>query len=126
MGLNPGWQTGYIPTAEEWAGAFAAKIDDLGYVFSTPSSGTTLTSVTRQGGWVLDPVAELSSLTIVAPMGEFDRQRFTISTSQTIDSLIINPSGGQILKGGGPTILAENGVLSWIYRLANTTWYPWA
>jgi len=125
MGTSPGLVYGQIPTAGEWNGYFIRKLDDLGYVYAQPGTGATLESGIEQGGWILEPPGSIAELTIIAPPGTFDGQRFTVSTTDTIDELTLEAASGQVWKGGGPYIFAGGGAASWIFRLASLTWYAW-
>lgn len=128
MGLNPGWVFGYVPTPQEWANAYASKVDDLGYLYATPGTGATLSSGVRQGGWILKPPGTIATLTVVAPPADFDGQRFTVSLSEgaTIDDCTVEAALGQNMDGGALGVFGGPGAVCWIFRLADLTWYRWA
>lgn len=121
MGTTPNLVEGQIPTAEQWNSYFGGKLDDLGYVYATPTGGT-LTAVIKQGGFILEPPTELATLAIVAPFGTIDNQRFFVSTTQTIDALTVTPAPGQSLMVGGPFVLGPGGV-EWVFVASRQTWY---
>lgn len=126
MGTSPGLVFNQIPTTEQWNGYFIRKLDDLAPVFAEPGTGATLESGVEQGGWILKPPGEIATLNIIAPPGTFDRQRFVVSTTETIDDLIVVAAGGgDSMEGGAVGVLAAQGVVAWIYRLADNTWYRW-
>jgi hypothetical protein len=56
------------------------------------------------------------------PASPADGMTITISSDQQITALTMSGNGGTIV---GPAVqLIPNQPLSWVYRLANTTWYP--
>lgn len=126
MGLSPNFQQGDIPSADTWDGAFIGKLDDLGYGWAQPTSGTTVTSLALQGGWMFEPAVALATLTVVAPPLPFDGEEFVISTTANINALTVLAAVGQTLLGGGPLTLGAPGAVKWKFRVANNTWYPWA
>lgn len=126
MGTTPGWARGFIPTAQQWSDAFSGKSDDQVCGYATPTSGASLITAPTSGGWILEPASELASLTIPMAVGTFEGQLFTVSTTQTIDTFQATPSGGQTLRAPGPYVLAADSAVTWRFRLANSTWYPWA
>lgn len=123
MGTTPAWAFGYVPTAQEWTNVFASKLDDLDYQYAAPASGSTLTSGSLKGGWILEPLTDIASLTVVAPVGVFDRQVWVVSSTKIISAFQAQPAGSQHMFGGGPFVLA--GPIKWIFRLTSATWHRW-
>lgn len=126
MGSTPNWPFGKIPTPQEWAVSQAIKLDDLPVIYTTPGTGSTLESDIGQGAWVLSPPGLIASLTIIAPPGTIEGQRFRVTTTEDIDSLTVTAPDGQTLLGGNVGVLAANGGVEWRFRLATLTWYRWA
>jgi hypothetical protein len=59
------------------------------------------------------------------PSAPADGMVITIQSSQQITALTLNGNTGQTIVGTAVQI-SPNAPLSWVYRLANTTWYPFA
>lgn len=131
--------------AAQWNSYFAAKVDANGgvlcnptiiinqsvvptnpIVFVSPTSGSTLTALVTQSGYVMTPAGVLATLSIILPPITGDQQVFTISTTQTIDALTVSGAGTATMGGssGGPYMFTANGGASWIYNLTQDKWFP--
>ncbi len=125
MGSTPNFVYGQVPTAQQWGNAFSAKLDDLPAQYASPGTGATLTAAQGQGAWVLSPSGEIANLTVVLPVGTIEGQRFTVTSTQTIDNLVVNAAGAQTVTGGAVGVLGGNGGVEWRFRLDTTTWNRW-
>ena len=57
------------------------------------------------------------------PASPSDGMTITVESTQQVTAITVNANTGQSIVGA-PSQLVPNQSLSWIYRLANTTWYP--
>lgn len=96
------------------------------FTYAAPTTGATLTATAGLGAYVLNPAAEIATLTIVMPPTAVNTQIFEVSTTQNIDALTMSPAATQAIAGtaAGPFVLAANGGASWRFRSADSTWYP--
>jgi len=93
------------------------------YQYQTPTNGASLTLSAIYSTVVLEPASSLTSLTVTMPTGVYDGQRLTISgATNGITGITHNAGAGQTLKGGLTALTANTGA-TWMYRVANTTWY---
>ena len=69
----------------------------------------------------LDPASTLATGTVTTPTTPVDGQSMTIATSATITAFTLSASAGQLINVL-PTTLLVGVPLSYIYRLASTTW----
>jgi len=74
---------------------------------------------------IIDPAGTLATGTVTMPAAPADGMVITIQSSQQITALTLNGNTGQTIVGTAVQIV-PNQPLSWVYRLANTTWYPFA
>ena len=71
---------------------------------------------------VINPAGTLATGTITMPASPADGMTITVESTQQVTALTMSGNGGTVV---GPAIqLIPNQPLSWVYRLANTTWYP--
>jgi hypothetical protein len=71
---------------------------------------------------VINPAGTLATGTITMPASPADGMTITVESTQEVTALTMSGNGGTIV---GPAVqLIPNQPLSWVYRLANTTWYP--
>lgn len=127
MGSSPNWPFGKVPTPQEWVNSQTIKLDDFPVLYASPGTGTTLESDINQGGWQLSPPSGgIATLSVIAPPCELEGQRFTISTIEEITALTVVAASGQNLLRSSVGILPQFGVISWRFRLADLTWYPWS
>jgi len=71
------------------------------------------------------PAATLATGTITMPASPADGMVVTFSSTQQITALTVSANTGQTLVGTS-TQAVPNQPISYIYRLTNTTWYPFA
>ena len=93
---NPGWPTGYIPTAEEWEAAFSGKVD-----FPAPPSqgGTGNTSLPANGQLLIG-----------------NGNGYSLNTLTAGSNITIDNSAGTITissSGGGGTNPSSAGITYW-------------
>jgi hypothetical protein len=69
------------------------------------------------------PAGTLATGTVTMPSTPADGMNITITSTQEITALTVNANTGQSIVGGGAVSLAANGSRTFVYRLANTTWY---
>jgi hypothetical protein len=87
-----------------------------GFAYTFAAGTTTL---------IADPAGTLATGTITMPAAPADGMVITIQSTQQITALTIQGNTGQSLVGGAITMRA-NQPESFVYRLTNTTWYPFA
>jgi hypothetical protein len=72
---------------------------------------------------VINPAGTLATGTITMPASPSDGMTITFSSSQQITALTLSGNTGQSVVSAVTFLPAKTGV-SYVYRLANTTWYP--
>jgi hypothetical protein len=72
---------------------------------------------------VINPAGTLATGTITMPAAPADGMTITFSSTRTITALTVNANTGQSIVSA-PTVLPANQVGAYVYRLSNTTWYP--
>tara|TARA_R110000868_G_scaffold14583_1_gene67654 strand:- start:290 stop:1054 length:765 start_codon:yes stop_codon:yes gene_type:complete len=72
---------------------------------------------------IINPAGTLATGTITMPAAPADGMVIWITTTKQIVALTINGNTGQTLTSG-VTSLAPNQAVAYIYRVTNTTWYP--
>lgn len=103
-----------------------ASIGALPYVFSTPLSAATVTLTNLTGSLILDPAGTLTGLTVVMPTAPMDGQTLRMSSSQTVNGLVLTTTS-PITISNNPTAITISTTAAYgyefIYRAANTKWY---
>ncbi len=91
-----------------------------------PSDGDTITATLGQGRLVMVPAGDLAAVHLVLPPTPADEGIFEVSSTKNITAFDAVGSAGDSMasSSGGPFTFGVNGGWSWIYRLADTTWYP--
>ena len=74
---------------------------------------------------IINPAGTLATGTVTMPPAPADGMVITIQSTQQITALTLNGNTGQTIVGTAVQ-LVPNQPLSWVYRLTNTTWYPFA
>lgn len=69
------------------------------------------------------PAGTLATGTVTMPSTPADGMNITITSTQQITALTVNANTGQSIVGGGVIGMDAGGSKTFIYRLANTTWY---
>ena len=72
---------------------------------------------------VINPAGTLATGTITMPASPSDGMTITVESTQQVTAITVNANTGQSIVGAASQLI-PNQSLSWIYRLANTTWYP--
>ena len=107
-----------------------AKIDGTNgvlqsYDYQVLTTGFSYTFAAGTQVLVAVPAATLATGTVTMPSAPADGMVITIQSSQQITALTVSANTGQTLVGTAVQ-LVPNQPLSWVYRLTNTTWYPFA
>ena len=105
-----------------------AKIDGTNgvleaYDYQTPSTGFSYTFAAGTQTLFMAPAATLATGTITMPSAPADGMVITFSSSQQITALTLQGNTGQSVSNA-VTFLPAKTAASYVYRLANTTWYP--
>jgi len=95
------------------------------YDYQVLTTGFSYTFAAGTQVLVAVPAGTLATGTITMPSAPADGMVITIQSSQQITALTLNANTGQSLVGTAVQI-SPNAPLSWVYRLTNTTWYPFA
>ena len=72
---------------------------------------------------VIQPAGTLATGTVTMPASPADGMTIAVVSTQQVTAITVSANTGQSIVGA-PSQLIPNQPLSWIYRLANTTWYP--
>lgn len=105
-----------------------AKIDGTNgvlqqYDYQTPATGFSYTFAAGTQMLFMVPSGTLASGTITMPSAPADGMVITFSSSQQITALTLQGNTGQSVSSA-VTFLPAKTAASYVYRLANTTWYP--
>lgn len=105
-----------------------AKIDGTNgvlqqYDYQTPSTGFSYTFAAGTQMLFMVPASTLATGTITMPSAPADGMVITFSSSQQITALTLQGNTGQSISSA-VTFLPAKTAASYVYRLANTTWYP--
>jgi hypothetical protein len=95
------------------------------YDYQVLTTGFSYTFAAGTQVLVAVPAGTLATGTVTMPSAPADGMVITIQSSQQITALTLNGNTGQSLVGTAVQI-SPNAPLSWVYRLTNTTWYPFA
>jgi len=95
------------------------------YDYQTPTTGFSYTFAAGVNVLVMQPAGTLATGTITMPAAPVDGMTITVESTQQITALTVQGNTGQSLVNGTQT-LRPNQPYSWVYRLSNTTWYPFA
>jgi len=74
---------------------------------------------------IINPAGTLATGTVTMPAAPADGMVITVESTQIITALTLSGNTGQSIVGV-PATLFQNQPLSWVYRLSNTTWYPFS
>lgn len=91
-------------------------------VYSTPTSGSTVTTGSGEQKHQLTPAGTLAALTYLLPPNPGDDDEHVVSTTQTISAIDCNGQSGWTVLGGDG-VLPSNGSMRFRARTFNTTWY---
>lgn len=95
------------------------------YDYQVLTTGFTYTFAAGTTTLIINPAGTLATGTITMPAAPADGMVITIQSTQQITALTIQGNTGQSLVAGAITMRA-NQPESFVYRLTNTTWYPFA
>jgi hypothetical protein len=93
------------------------------YDYQVLTTGFTYTFAAGTQVLVMNPAGTLATGTITMPASPADGMTITFSSSQQITALTLSGNTGQSVVSAVTFLPAKTGV-SYVYRLANTTWYP--
>jgi hypothetical protein len=93
------------------------------YDYQALTTGFTYTFAAGTQVLVINPAGTLATGTITMPASPADGMTITFSSSQQITALTLSGNTGQSIVSNVTFLPAKTGV-SYVYRLANTTWYP--
>lgn len=93
------------------------------YDYQTPTTGFSYTFAAGVNVLVMQPAGTLATGTITMPAAPADGMTITFSSTRTITALTVNANTGQSIVSA-PTVLPANQAGAYVYRLSNTTWYP--
>lgn len=94
------------------------------YDYLVPTTGFSYTFTTANGV-ILNPAATLATGTVVMPAAPVDGMTITISTTKEISAFTLSGSTGQTVSNA-PTALLAGDCITFLYRSANTTWFPFS
>jgi len=95
------------------------------YDYQTPTTGFSYTFAAGTTVLVMNPAGTLATGTITMPASPADGMTITFESTQQITALTVQGNTGQSLVNGTLT-LRPNQPVAYVYRLSNTTWYPYA
>lgn len=107
-----------------------AKIDGTNgvlqqYDYQVLTTGFSYTFAAGTTTLIANPAGTLATGTVTMPAAPADGMTITVESTQQITALTVAANTGQTVVGGAVT-LRQNQPLSYMYRLSNTTWYPFA
>lgn len=94
------------------------------YDYLVPTTGFSYT-FTAANGVILNPAATLATGTVTMPSAPVDGMTVSISTTKEITALTISGASGQTVSNAVTSLLA-GGCVTYLYRAANTTWFPFS
>ena len=92
------------------------------YTTNTPTTGFAYTVTTPVT--LFTPAGTLATGTVTMPASPNDGMTVTLMTTQNITALTVSANTGQSITGA-VTTLSANDSATYMYRLSNTTWYPY-
>jgi hypothetical protein len=95
------------------------------YDYQVLTTGFSYTFAAGTTTLIANPAGTLATGTVTMPAAPGDGMVVTIESTQQVTALTVAANTGQSLVGA-PTQLVPNQPLSFVYRLTNTTWYPYA
>jgi hypothetical protein len=95
------------------------------YDYQVLTTGFSYTFAAGTQTLIINPAGTLATGTITMPASPADGMVITVTTTQQITALTVQGNTGQSIVAGAITMRA-NQPESFVYRLANTTWYPFA
>jgi hypothetical protein len=92
------------------------------YDYQVLTTGFSYTFAAGTQVLVINPAGTLATGTITMPASPSDGMTITVESTQQVTALTMSGNGGTVV--GSAVQLIPNQPLSWVYRLSNTTWYP--
>jgi len=93
------------------------------YDYQVLTTGFSYTFTAGTQTLIVNPAGTLATGTITMPASPVNGMTITVSSSKQITALTLQGNTGQSITGAA-TFLPANGAVSYVYRLANTTWFP--
>lgn len=93
------------------------------YDYQASTTGFSYTFAAGTQTLLINPADTLATGTITMPASPADGMTITFSSTKQITTLTVNANTGQSITGT-PGTLPANTTMAFVYRLANTTWYP--
>lgn len=94
------------------------------YDYQVLTTGFSYTFAAGTQVLVINPAGTLATGTIWTPTSPSDGMTITVVSTQQVTALSAVISGGSMV--GAAAQLLPNQPLSWVWRSANTTWYPFS
>lgn len=115
--------TTIVPSSST-SGAWArlSPVVVLSYSLQVPLTGFSITIGTGINQLILNPAGTLATGTVIMPLVALDGQTVRISAEQTITALTVSANTGQTIVRA-PTTLAQDGSVTFMYKLSTLTWY---
>jgi len=95
------------------------------YDYQVLTTGFSYTFAAGTQTLVINPAGTLATGTVTMPASPVDGMVITVVSTQQVTAVTIAGNTGQSLVGGAAQLI-PNQPLSFVYRLTNTTWYPFA
>ena len=93
------------------------------YDYQTPTTGFSYTFAAGTQTLVMNPAGTLAAGTITMPASPSDGMTITFSSTKQITAVTLNGNTGQTVVGG-VSYLPANTAVAYVYRSANTSWFP--
>ena len=93
------------------------------YDYQVLTTGFSYTFASGITTLLAQPAGTLATGTITMPGSPADGMVITFMSTQEVTALTIAGGAGQSIGGSQSTQLPANSAMSFVYRLANTTWY---
>jgi hypothetical protein len=95
------------------------------YDYQVLTTGFSYTFAAGTQTLIINPAGTLATGTVTMPAAPADGMVITVESTQIITALTLSGNTGQSIVGVPATLFA-NQPLSYVYRLSNTTWYPFS
>lgn len=95
------------------------------YDYQVLTTGFSYTFAAGTQTLVINPAGTLATGTITMPASPVDGMVITVVSTQQVTAVTVAANTGQTMVGGAAQLI-PNQPLSFMYRLSNTTWYPFA
>ena len=93
------------------------------YDYQVSTTGFSYTFAAGTTVLVINPAGTLATGTITMPAAPADGMTISFSSTQTITALTVAGNTGQTIVRA-PKLFGAGSAATYVYRLANTTWYP--